>query len=841
MIKRPLVWIFAAYVLGVLLARINIRVRIFIILGIFLFVIFFMCIKKISNSYIDKSDRFVILLPAIMYLGIFLTQNQLSVPALNNMYNEKVNGSIIGTLYQMEKKGEKTTLYVKNNTIQVNAPIEKSKGYDLNKKKSNQNQSKLNNLDQTNYNKLIKQGSKVSNKNNKNNFYKTFSHKIIIYSKESNNNLKIGNKLQIKGQINILQHNTNPGQFDEYDYYRMIGIDYKVYSENIEVINSSYSRYLQFLYEIKGKMVSSFERILNRKEAGIISAMLLGDKSELDEEINALYQENGISHIIAISGLNVSLIGLFIYQLLRKLHCNIKISVAFSIIFIYSFGALTNFSVSTNRAVVMLIVSYIAILIGRTYDLYTSLALSALIILIQNPMQLYDVGFLLSFGAVLGIALFLPPFKMLFQEDEVLGEELKEVKEEKESKIHEMILDAMKEGILLSVAVNFITTPVLLFYFYEVPTYSIIVNLLILPFSSLLLLIAFLGGIFGCFSITIGTFFIGGVHYILLFYEWLCRSFVKLPFHTILVGKPKEIYIVIYCLLIVGFLVVINKFPKKKVCFMLLFTIIIFIPSRESGLFVTFLDVGQGDGIIMRTPSRTTYMIDGGSTSVTSVGKYRIEKYLKYKGIGVIDYAIMTHADDDHISGLEEMLADGEIEIKHLVMPNTALKDEAYMGLIDLARQKQIPIQLIQKGDSIRDGKVQITCLHPSEDYETESRNAYSTVLSVKYIDFDLLLTGDVAEDGEDALLKSGLLKDYDVLKVAHHGSKYTTSQEILDIIKPEYSIISCGKRNRYGHPHEELLERLEKMRSNIYITMDQGAITIWTDGKNMNIEGYVE
>jgi competence protein ComEC len=274
------------------------------------------------------------------------------------------------------------------------------------------------------------------------------------------------------------------------------------------------------------------------------------------------------------------------------------------------------------------------------------------------------------------------------------------------------------------------------------------------------------------------------------------------------------------------------------------------------------------------TPKGTTYLIDGGSSDVSQVGRYRIEPYLKANGIQCLDYAIVTHMDYDHISGLKEIIEDmaenpdngsskavynGYIRICNLILPDILKKEEAYIELVNSALDKGINVMYIRKGDTITDGEVKLTCLNPAPDYNYSSENAYSTVLSISYKKFDLLLTGDLEEAGEKMvleLLKSYIQKpaitaenkkyqglpfasDYDILKVAHHGSKNSTPEAFLNVIKPEVSIISCGKNNRYGHPAPQLLKRLQEAGSAIINTSQSGAVTIKTDGEKMEVTEY--
>lgn len=236
--------------------------------------------------------------------------------------------------------------------------------------------------------------------------------------------------------------------------------------------------------------------------------------------------------------------------------------------------------------------------------------------------------------------------------------------------------------------------------------------------------------------------------------------------------------------------------------------------------------------------------IDGGSTSVDSVGKYRIIPFLKFKGVKVIDYAIVTHTDTDHISGLIEMIeeTDTGIKVRNIVLPNIELKDEKYLELVELAHQYGVNILYISKGDEFKLGQVGFKCLYPPANTMVADKNDSSTVLNVTYGDFSVLLTGDISSLPEVDIMNS-LLPKYTLLKVAHHGSKYSTTEEFLTKVKPLYSVISVGENNMYGHPSREVLDRLSDADTTVLRTDYSGGISVKVDksGKKMKIHEYIE
>ncbi|NLZ83824.1 MAG: DNA internalization-related competence protein ComEC/Rec2, partial [Clostridiales bacterium] len=544
---------------------------------------------------------------------------------------------------------------------------------------------------------------------------------------------------------------TNPGQFNEKNYYLFENIDYKMKADEIIITDYNYSVIKNILYQFKERLINVYLSILPDKEAGTIIAMILGEKYLLDDDVNDLYKKNGISHILSISGLHVSLIGMFIYKLLKKLNLTFNVVIIISIGFLYSYGILTNFSVSTIRAIIMMALMLVGGIFGKTYDMISSISLSALLILLANPFQLFQAGFLLSYGAVIGIAVLVPAFGKLFPT--------------KSSTIN---------GFFVSVSAQLMTAPLILNFFYQLPLHSVFINMIIIPLSSGLMLTSLIAGLIGLLSPGLGVLTVGGASYILKFYQWVCTWGKDLPANTLTVGIPNKMSIIVYVILILIFIWSINKYCKKSFILILpiAFLLLIF-PVRYKGLEITMLNVGQGEAIYIRNDTGTTYLIDGGSSDVKDVGKYRIAPFLISKGIDHIDYAIVTHEDSDHTSGLMELIIIGDIKVNNLILPQIKEKGERYLLLESLAKDNHIPIKYISQWDYIKDDKLLLNCLHPPKDYDYSDANSYSTVLSLSYGELDMLLTGDLDDNGEKKIVEliketPDIKSDYDILKVAH-------------------------------------------------------------------------
>ena len=781
MIKRPLAWLLTAYLFGILLAWQKIPILLFVLSVILVCIILYLMMYQYRNPVINQKDTYLWSVPILLILGFAAMGDRMKQPPIYNVFDRESACTLSGQIERIVERTQGQALYVKNNTIS----FYDDKAYQC--------------------------------------------ERVIVYS-NIRNDLNVGNQISVSGTLLKFLPAANPGQFDERQYYQIEQVDFKLQADTILVTDADYSFYHAVLQRFKNRLIGVYASILEEKEAGTLIAMLLGEKYLLDDEIKQLYQTGGISHILAISGLHVSLIGMTVFWLLKKCRLCQPAAAIITILFIISYGVLTNFSVSTNRAVVMMIVMLLSPIFSKTYDTLSAMALSALIILLQNPLQLFSAGFLLSFGAVLGLGLVLPCLKLLIT-----------------------IKHAVVDSILLSLSATVVTTPLILYFFYQFPAYSVLVNLLALPFVTVLTLSSMIAGIAGIIYQPLGIFLIGGSNYILKLYEGICRMNDQLPGSLITVGRPDGLMLALSAILLITFIILSRRYQKNWLLLVLLLSMaVLFLPRNNEGLRITMLDIGQGDAIFLKSDQGTTYLIDGGSTNVKQVGKYRILPYLRYNGVDQIDYAIVTHSDQDHVNGLSEIIESGAIQIKLLLLPEIKEKDENYLALLALAREKKIAVGYLTAGSTIADGELIISCLHPGKDFVVSSPNSYSTVLSLTYGEFDMLFTGDLELEGEEQLIRKmkenyykkqwGIAPatDYDILKVAHHGSKYSTSEELLQYLQPETAWISCGWNNWYGHPHPELLQRLTEAECKTYITYESGAITAVTDGERLRVWGYL-
>jgi competence protein ComEC len=703
--------------------------------------------------------------------------------------------AIIGQVYHYEVKSGKQMIYTKNNYILDNQP----------------------------------QDQKYPSENIK-------LERLIIYP-TTIQTIKIGNILSMRGRLNPIEEPTNPGQFHMRSYYQGKGISHMVFAKEIGYIDKQYSAYGEILRTLRESFGEVISLLMNdERRAGVLKAVLLGDKTDLQKDLKRLYEKNGISHILAISGLHISMIGLGLGKMLRKVQLSFKKASVLSVILMVSYGIMTGGGISTIRALCMFVLLLLGELAERTYDLLTALSIAAIVVLFYNPYSLYQVGFLLSFGAVLGIAILYPVLCDIW-----------EVK-------HGII-----KSMLMSVSIQLMTLPFVLYFFFEISIYGIFLNLVVIPLMTVVLISGLSAGMAGLCSVIIGRIFILPCKWILSAYEYLCMICIRLPFSQVVLGQPKVWQMCLYYFWMVVFLLSWKLCKSKRVkrikalcCIFILMTGCL-IYRGQGNLKMVFLDVGQGDGIFIQTPSGHNILVDGGSTSIDKVGEYRIVPFLKSEGVTVLDYILITHEDADHINGVLELIEMakgnkrdefGGFQIKSLVLADT-LDKSSYKKIEEKALKKKIPVIYMGRGDVIEDGKVRLDCIHPRKKWKGNAGNESSLVLLLSYGQIQVLLTGDVEGQGENELLQfireSGdtNLKEIEVLKVSHHGSKNSTTAEFLEEVKPEISVISAGRDNRYGHPHKELLQRLETAGAEIYSTKLRGAVTIISNGTQLWVNTY--
>ena len=716
----------------------------------------------------------------------------------------------------------------------------------------------------------------------------------------SSDDYSVGQILILQGTISLFDEATNEGQFDSRAFYRSQKIDFGVWVDSVERVEGKSDRFRVWLSRVRVELGIPLSRYAD--DDGVLSAMLLGDKTSLDSEIRSLYQKSGIAHVLAISGLHISLLGMALYRLLRH-RCGLTYLWAGIVAasFLVAYTLMTGNAVSARRATGMLIVYLVADLLGRSYDMLSALSLIAILLLWENPFLVTNSGFQFSVAAVVGIGVgqcVLVPrvgsWKVVYgcrkkQDDVVRCDEAKcDVAKRDAAKCDaakcdaerirmQNLVDWMKRrmdkclpGMMISLSIQFFTLPLVAYYYYEIPVYAILLNIPVLALIPYVLGLAVFGSLTGqiAFLQPLSFALCRVCGWVLHGYRWLCDASLLLPGARMITGKPSEVRVVVYYGLLGAFYYVLWCGMKKKqrqMCTkgaqaekqewirswfgfglgLVLVLLLTFLFVRGKPEFeLDILDVGQGDAIYLCASDGTNFMIDGGSTDVKKVGTYRILPFLKAKAIRKVDYWFVSHTDEDHISGLVEVMESG-YAVGTLVLAEAQKEDEKAHRLAELAQKNGIRVCYMKAGDVLGTRKedvvnernraetFRIECLYPTNNNDSEDVNDRCLVLYYEDENFSAFFGGDISSEVEEQLVSAGKCRQTDVLKASHHGSKYSNSDVLLHALHPRLTIASAGKKNRYGHPSPEAIARVGESGSAFYSTIDYGRIRVrFVDGE---------
>ena len=637
---------------------------------------------------------------------------------------------------------------------------------------------------------------------------------------------EMGSLVIVRGSYRTFVHATNPGEFDGADYYHITGQQGRVMQCRMLSKSRTYDGFRECMYRVREYCSLLFDACYAPEEASVMKAMLLGEKGTLDADIKALYQQNGIIHILAISGLHLSVIGVGCHTLLKKIRFPELVNIMFSIGLMYCYGTMTGMGVSMLRAYIMFVMHLFAGLIGRTYDLLTAVTVAAVVALTGQPLYLQHSGFLFSFGAICGIGIFLSTVQQnLFGQGRV------------------------QKALFAGIAVSVATLPVYLHFYYEFPPYSVFLNLVVIPCMTFTLLCGLLSLAAAACFLPLGAAASCPAAVMLGFYEKCCELCMVLPDSRWGTGCPKLWQTILFLIVLAGLCIADRKLPKLYFWSGVLCALYMLTVRLPQGLQITMLDVGQGDCIYLTEDSGMHMLIDGGSSDHSDVAEYQIVPYLKHEGAFRLDGVVVTHPDSDHICGIRTMLEEARavgISIGTLYLPDVgaAGRNEEYLELERTAVKAGVTVCYIGAGDTLQCGEVMLTCIHPEKGWDSADTNAYSTVLHLTYGDFSVLFTGDLEGAGErkvlDMIKKRRDMQDITLLKVAHHGSGNATGKDFLQAVRPKIALISAGRENRYGHPHEELLERLAACGCRVYRTQRSGAVTVRVQGGKVHVSEYL-
>ncbi|WP_255298442.1 DNA internalization-related competence protein ComEC/Rec2 [Brevibacillus dissolubilis] len=622
------------------------------------------------------------------------------------------------------------------------------------------------------------------------------------------------------------QHARNPNAFDYANYLRWQGVALsgETSYKEMRVTASPWSVGAFFerwqTYEAE-QIDRAFHEEVTR---GYMKSLLLGLQDGVEPDLSNMYADLGLIHVLAISGLHITIVSGFILWGLERAGMTQERALLVSIALIAVYVLLVGASPSAVRSGLMGGIALWARYARKRVDILAIWGTSLIVMLLWNPYQLWGIGFQLSYVVTLGLILYVPLFQeMSFPRHERLRSEL-----------------------AVAVAAQLVSFPFLLYWFHQSSPLSMLVNLLLvsilsygaLPFGYLALILSHLQPALGLFPAK-------GVEWLLTLIHWGLEwvHTIRVPFTYW--PHPHALWLLSYVIFLIFFWVAWHRGYQRRrdAAVYLVFYLVLLVFARQpfSGtneVRVTFIDVGQGDSALVEIGKEKVYLIDGGGTPIFpkaewqqrrdpfEVGKDTLLPFLKARGIEHIDTLVLTHGDNDHVGGIPAILPYFTFG---RVLVNGLPPEEKEHEIIENLTKRKVPIVMGRPGSTWQDMEgVSWSWLHPSPQHLLGAGgNDSSIVLKLTAYGIHVLFTGDVEKSGEKSLWEAGLLSPIDILKVGHHGSNSSTTEDFLAAIRPRAAIISVGYRNRYHHPSPEVISRLERAGTDIYRTDQQGAVTI--------------
>ncbi|WP_174730102.1 DNA internalization-related competence protein ComEC/Rec2 [Mesobacillus harenae] len=620
---------------------------------------------------------------------------------------------------------------------------------------------------------------------------------------------------KVNGRLTLPPAARNPNAFDYKNYLFTKGAFWIFESSSLEC-GPGNSNLINRIKKIRLKGISYLENHYPAEAAAISIALVFGDRSMIDPDTILSYQKAGVIHLLAISGLHVGLLSGMLYFFLLRIGLTRERTLELLLVLLPIYAVLTGLSPPVNRAASMIMIILAAKRFHLTLSPLSAISFSLLAYLLINPYIIYDVGFQLSFRV---------SFTLIISAKPVMR---------KQSYFIRMVL--------VSLLAQLASLPILMYHFYEISLISILANCIFVPLYSFIILpVCLLLFIVHLLLPMELVFFVEVFSLITQAANGLSVKLASLPGAAFITGRPS-FQLLLFLVIVHPIMLMYFENPKiqtvnRTVIILAVFLFVLVVPATYSPYGkVVFIDVGQGDSILIKLPyNQGIFLIDTGGNMVFEqeawkrksdkfeVGKDILVPYLKSEGVRSIDKLILTHGDLDHIGGAQALFT--EIKIKELILPASKSVSITEERLLKLAESYGVMTHRISEGPSWKAGKAKFKVLGPPGEKDLGGNNQ-SIILLADIGGLTWLFTGDAELEAESQLIKNFPEYNIDILKAGHHGSKTSTTEQLLDHFKPEGAILSAGQKNRYGHPHQEVLGRLERRGIKIFRTDKNGAIT---------------
>jgi len=642
------------------------------------------------------------------------------------------------------------------------------------------------------------------------------------------NKLGIGNKIRLIGTLRKGRNERNPGEFDYYKYLQskeIVGILYVRELKNIVQTDFNVNLFYNSIFNVRKWISSKIDLTHNTQTASLLKGLILADRSEIDYRTKESFVNSGVIHVLAVSGLHVGFIVLIFMFIFSRI--SVYPRTFLIILGLIAFLLITNSPASVFRATIMIVVMFLAYLSNRNYSSLNSLAIAALILLLINPNEIFNPGFQLSFSAVLSILVIYP----------ILSSKIK---------TENKVLKYLFLFLAVSFSAQVGTLPFTLIYFQKLSIISLLANFFVIPLIGIIIGLGVLTIFVSTFSIIFAIYF-GSAN--MLATEIMMKivdftgnqqySFLFIPNFSIYDGIA---FYILFSIIIYSIQKFTNVYASVILFVVVGLNLFFFLKIDDKqllpdGVFsLVMIDIGQGDGILLKFPDGKTALVDAGNATFDfDNGERVIAPLLRRLSIKQIDYGFISHVDSDHYKGFLYLIKNGWIK-------------EIYKPQIDTSQQKDVDLEKIIYENSVKlnyyskkkmiFGNLALYILNDttSSEYKHFDSNNQSGVLKIVHGKNSFLLVGDAEKESEQLMIeKYGIFLHSDILKIGHHGSKSSSSQIFIDEVSPKIGLISAGLNNSFGHPKKMILDRFAKSKVKLYRTDIEGALIFHSDGDNLS------
>lgn len=655
---------------------------------------------------------------------------------------------------------------------------------------------------------------------------------------------------------------------------------------------------LAWLYDWRSRLQQQLYTSFHAETAGVLDAALLGNRYNLSPDASERFREGGTFHVLVISGLHISFIGAVVFLIVKRLTKRRLLQFIFPAVIVWAYSMAVGADASVVRAALMFTFAGLATILFRESSSLNALGGAALVLLVRSPKEIFDPSFQLTFLSVLAIVVIAWPLlsnmsaiggwyptratpyppvcsravktfcEVLFWREQKWVEELARTSHRYRlvktplalwlERYHvQWILRYTFGAVVVSASVQLTLLPLLIVYFHRISLASLLLNIVVSVLLAALVAVALLALLIGQAPLIKLADAINWlmVHSVDPFSKFDWATF-RLPEYS---GSAAIIYGLYYLPLLVLVIALahwrplalqaerrckLHRYVLPLSCAQLfLLSVLVLHPfsaGRPTGtLRVDFLDVGQGDSALVTMPDGTTLLIDAGGNTIDTtrrIGETVVSEYLWWRGLSQIDYVLATHADADHIDGLNDVVKN--FTVRSALIARRPTDDPEYAKFAQTLARTSTHSETIEAGDVIQIGFVTVSVLWPPAG-SAQSTNNDSMVLRIQYGERSILLTGDIEQATERELIASSPQLRTDIVKVPHHGSKTSSTDAFVAATKPQFAIISVGRSSRFGHPHKEVVDRWESNGATVLTTGNCGTITITTDGYNLNLKTF--